>query len=369
MSIGQSLPMIDARERVTGTIGYALDVELPGMLYARILRSPYPHAKLTRIDARPALEVDGVIATLSRDDFAADPALKPIYGPQIKDNPIVAIDKVRFVGDPVAAVAAENEAAADEALLMIEADYEELDAVFDAYEAAQPGAPLIHPMSEDWIGTSAYFDMRPQPNSNIAHRFRIRHGDVAQGFAEADAVLEETFRTPSAAHCAMEPHVCVAHFEAPDRLVVYSATQTPFNTRDALAEMFSLPKENVQVIVRTLGGSYGSKTFPRVEPIAAALARKTGRPVKLVLRRDEEFVTLNRHPMVARIKMGVKCSGEITAKEVNLYYDTGAYADTGPASLKKAATHPSARIRSRTSGSIPIAFTRICRTERFEATV
>jgi CO/xanthine dehydrogenase Mo-binding subunit len=334
-TIGQAVPMIDVRERVTGSIEYVLDIELPGMLYARILRSPYPHALLTRVDASAVLDVEGVVAVLTRDDFSADPSIKPVYGPQIKDNPIVAMDKVRFVGDPVAAVAAEREAAADEALLMIEADYEELDAVFDAYEAAQRGAPLIHPMSEDWIGTSAYFDMRPQPNTNIAHRFRIRHGDVAQGFAEADIVLEETFRTPAAAHCAMEPHVCLAHFETPDRLVVYSATQTPFNTRDALAEMFGLSKENVQVIVRTVGGSYGSKTFPRVEPIAAALSRKTGRPVKLTLRRDEEFVTLNRHPVVATVKMGVRRTGGITAKQVWLYYDTGAYADTGPGVAQK----------------------------------
>jgi CO/xanthine dehydrogenase Mo-binding subunit len=123
-AVGQALPMIDARERVTGTISYVLDVELPGMLHARILRSPFPHALLTRVDARAALDVDGVAAVLTRDDFAADPAIKPVYGPQIKDNPIVAVDKVRFVGDPVAAVAAETEAAADEALMMIEADYQ-----------------------------------------------------------------------------------------------------------------------------------------------------------------------------------------------------------------------------------------------------
>ncbi|MCI0435027.1 MAG: molybdopterin-dependent oxidoreductase, partial [Gemmatimonadetes bacterium] len=115
--------------------------------------------------------------------------------------------------------------------------------------------------------------MRPQPDTNIAHRFRIRQGEIERGFAEADVVLEDTFRTPAAAHCAMEPHVCIAHFVTPDQLVVYSATQTPFNMRDALAVMFNLPKENVQVIVHTLGGSYGSKTFPRIEPIAAALAR------------------------------------------------------------------------------------------------
>ncbi len=335
MSIGEALPMIDARERVIGMIAYTLDVKLPGMLHARILRSPYAHALLKSIDVSAALDVDGVVATLTREDFANDPAIQPIYGPQIKDNPIVAIDKVRFIGDPVAAVAAETDSAADKALMMIEADYDELPAVFDAYEAAQPSAPLIHPMSEDWLGTAAYFDMRPQPNTNIAHRFRIRHGDIEQGFAQADVILEKTFRTPSAAHCAMEPHVCIAHFEDPEHLTIHTATQTPFNMRDALAAMFSLLKENVRVLVKTLGGSYGSKTFPRIEPIAAALARKAGRPVRLVLHRDEEFLTLNRHPVVASVKMGVKHTGEITAKQVILYYDTGAYADTGPGVAQK----------------------------------
>src|SRR5262245_38028363 len=147
-TIGQAVPMIDVRERVTGALQYVLDMELPGMLHARILRSPYPHAHLTKIDASMALDVEGVVAVLTREDFENDTNIKPIYGPQIKDNPIVAIDKVRFVGDPVAAVAAETEAAAEEVLMMIEADYEELAATYDAYEAAQPDAPLIHPMSE-----------------------------------------------------------------------------------------------------------------------------------------------------------------------------------------------------------------------------
>jgi CO/xanthine dehydrogenase Mo-binding subunit len=334
MTIGQAVPMIDARERVTGTIQYVLDVKLPDMLHARIARSVYPHAKLTQVDASAALDMDGVVAVLTRDDLNA-PDIDPLYGPQIKDNPILALDKVRFVGEPIAAIAAETRAAASEALMMIEADYDELDAVFDPFEAAQPDAPLIHPMSEDWLGTAAYFEMRPQPNTNIAHRFRIRHGEIERGFAEADIIVEKTFRTPAAAHCAMEPHVCVAHFPSPDHLVIHTATQTPFNMRDALAQMFRLPKENVQVIVATLGGSYGSKTFPRVEPIAAALARKTGRPVKIELGRDEEFMTLNRHPVVATIKMGLKHDGHITAKQVDLFYDTGAYADTGPGVAQK----------------------------------
>jgi CO/xanthine dehydrogenase Mo-binding subunit len=335
VTTGQALPMIDARERVTGTIAYTLDVKLPGVLHARILRSPFPHALLRRIDATSALEVDGAVAVLTREDFQNDPTIHAIYGPQIKDNPIVAMDKVRFIGDPVAAVAAESVTAAEEALILIETDYEELPAVFDPDEAVQTGAPLIHPISEDWIGTAAYFDMRPQPNSNIAHCFRVRDGDIEKGFTKADVILEETFRIPAAAHCAMEPHVCIAHFETPEHLVVYSATQTPFNMRDALAYMFGLPIANVRIIVHTLGGSYGCKTFPRIEPIAAALARKTGRPVRIELARHEEFVTLNRHPAVVKIKMGVRRDGQITAKKVELYYDTGAYADTGPGVAQK----------------------------------
>ena len=326
--------MIDARERVTGAIEYAVDIALPGMLHGKILRSPFPHARIVRIDARAAEALPGVVAVLTRDDLLDNPAIQPVYGPQIKDQPIVALDRVRYVGDAVAAVAAEDPSIAAEALLAIDVEYEELPAVFDAVEAAQPDAPKVHELTEDWLGTAAYFGMRPIPGTNICHRYSLRHGDIERGFAEAEHVFEATFHTPSAQHVALEPHAAVAVFEDGD-LVVYTGTQSPFNVRDALAEMFRLPPERVRVIVPTLGGSYGSKVFPQVEPIAAALAWKAGRPVKVVLSRDEEFVKINRHPATITIKLGVRRDGTLVAKQVTAYWNTGAYADCGPGVAQK----------------------------------
>ena len=333
-TIGASLPMIDARERVTGRIEYVLDIALPGMLHARIVRSPYPHARVLSVDASAALAIPGVVAVLTRDDLINNPAIDPIYGTQIKDQPIVALDRVRYIGDAVAAIAAEDEDAAAEAALLVDVAYEELPAVFDPTEAMQPGAPLIHELPADWLGRAAYFGIRPLPGTNCCHQFVLRTGDVAAGFAQADVVIERTYTSPSAAHCPMEPHVAVAQF-TDGVLTVYTATQTPFNVRDELAAMFHLPHERVRVITRTLGGSYGAKTFLRAEPIAAALAWKTGRPVRLVLAHDESFLTLNRHPAQVTVRLGVLRDGTITAKQVTAYWNTGAYADCGPGVAQK----------------------------------
>lgn len=328
------LPMIDAQERVTATLGFVVDMELPGMLHGKILRSPYAHARILKIDASLALELPGVVAVLTRDDLLNDPQMDPYHGPQVADQPIVAIDKVRHVGDAVAAVAAEDPETAEEALAYIDVEYEELPAVFDPVEAMSPNAPLVHEFGEDFLGTAAYFGINPIPGSNCPHRYSLRLGDLRAGFAQADHIIEGTFRIPSAAHVAMEPQASIAIFDE-DGLTVYTNTQTPFNVRDALAHMFHLPQEKVRVAIRPLGGAYGSKTFLHTEPVAAALARKSSRPVKVVYSRPETFVATNRHPLTVTIKLGVKNDGQITAKEVVAYYNTGAYADSGPGVAQK----------------------------------
>lgn len=347
-------PLIDAIPRVTGQIDYTLDVTRPGMLHARVVRSPYAHARLLRVDAGAAREVPGVAAVLTRDELPGLVA-DPVYGPQIKDQPVVAVDRVRYVGDVVAAIAAETPEAAEAAALLVEAEYEELPAVFDPLAAMAPDAPQLHDLPAEWEGSAAYFDMRPVPGTNCCHRFRIRHGDVEAGLAAADLVLTRTYTTPAAAHIPMEPHVAVAEWTAPlsegerlgegktplseggpeGTLTVWAATQTPFNTRDALAAMFGLPAGQVRVIVASLGGSYGSKTFPRAEPIAAALARQTGRPVRLVFRREELWLTLNRHPSAITITLGLRRDGRLLAKRVEASWGTGAYADCGPGVAQK----------------------------------
>jgi CO/xanthine dehydrogenase Mo-binding subunit len=336
MSIGQAVPMIDAVERVTGRIRFSQDVSLPGMLYGAAVRSVVPHGRIVRIDTAAALEVPGVVAVVTGEDLRSLPGLRPVYGPQIEDQPVVALDRVRYVGDIVALVAAETSRAAQEAAALVAVEYEELPAVFDPLEALEPGAPLLHELEPErpHEGTALYFGIRPQFGTNCCNLFRIRRGDIERGFAEADLVVEETFRTPAIQHVAMEPHAALACWED-GRLTVWSGTQTPFNTRQILAGIFGLPVEAVRVIVPPMGGSYGCKVFPRIEPQAALLAYVTGRPVKFVLRRDEEFVTLTRHATVVTIRLGLKRDGRITAKEVRAYWNTGAYADCGPDVARK----------------------------------
>ena len=211
----------------------------------------------------------------------------------------------------------------------MEVDYEERPAVFDAVEAVAPGAVLLHPDAAASAGEAVSIGVRPLPGTNVCHRFRLVSGDAAAGLAAADVVVEETFRTASAAHVPMEPHAAVAEWED-GRLTVWTGTQTPFNVRADLAGLFGVEPENVRIVAPPMGGSFGAKTFVRTEAIAAALARKARRPVKLVLDRAEEFVTLNRHPATIRVRVGARRDGTLVAKELDCWVDTGAYADCGP---------------------------------------
>jgi CO/xanthine dehydrogenase Mo-binding subunit len=313
--------------RVTGRQRYVIDVEADGMLHGRILRSPYPSARILSVDA--SMVPDGVVVLMPAD--VAD--LAP-YGCQIADQHVLPQDRVRHVGDPVVAVAAESAAVAEEALQMIDVEYEELPAVFDAVSATMPDAPLVHDRHMVSKNDAAYFGIRPVEGSNVCHRFRLLHGDIEAGFREADVIVEETFTTASAAHVPMEPHAALALWEG-GRLKVITGNQTPFNLRMDLARIFRMEPKEVQVVCPPMGGSFGAKTFVRIEAIVAALARKAGRPVRIILDRAEEFVTLNRHPSVIRMKIGAKRDGTLVAKEVHCLADTGAYADCGPGVAQK----------------------------------
>jgi CO/xanthine dehydrogenase Mo-binding subunit len=307
--------------RVTGATRYASDVERPGMLHAAFVRSPYAHARAISIDASAV--PDECVVLLGEDVADLEP-----YGCQVKDQRVLA-DPARHVGDVVAAVAAPTPAAAAAAAALIEVDYEELVALFDPVEAMAPEAPLVHEAAARSADEAVSIGVRPIPGSNACHRFRIRHGDVTRGFADADVIVEETFRTASAAHAPMEPHAALAEWDG-SRLRLWTATQTPFNTRADLAGMLSIPEESIRVIAPPMGGSFGAKTFVRLEALVACLARKANRPVKAVLDRSEEFLTLNRHPAVVRVRVGARRDGALTAKEVDCWADTGAYADCGP---------------------------------------
>jgi CO/xanthine dehydrogenase Mo-binding subunit len=313
--------------RVTGAARYSEDLDLEGQLYARLARSPVPHARVLNVDA--SMVPPGCVALVPDDvrDLAR-------YGVQIEDETVLARDRVRFVGDVVAAVAAETPRQAEEAAALVQVDYDELPAVLDVLDAVAPGAPLVHDEIAPASGGAAYFGMRPQPGTNVCHRFQLHHGDVDAAWPRAEVVVEETYRTPAAQHAAMEPHACVARWDG-DRLEVFTGTQTPFNLREELARIFGLAADRVRVVVPPMGGSFGIKTFLRIEAIAAALARKAGRPVKLVLPRAEEWQTLNRHAAVVTMKLGALADGTLVALETTCLADTGAYADCGPGVAQK----------------------------------
>jgi CO/xanthine dehydrogenase Mo-binding subunit len=313
--------MIGIDPRVTGAATYSIDVERPGMLHAAFVRSPYAHARVVGVDAS-ALAPD-CVPLLPED--VADLAR---YGCQARDQRVLA-DVARFAGDVVAAVAAPTRAAARAAVSLVEVEYEELPAVFDAVEAVAAGAPLLHTGAAESAQEAVSIGVRPVPGTNVCHRFRLVSGDASAGFDEADVVVEETFRTPSAAHVPMEPHAAVAEWDG-GRLTVWAGTQTPFNTRADLAGVFDLEEDLVRIVAPPMGGSFGAKTFVRTEAVVAALARKARRPVKVVLDRAEEFLTLNRHPATMRVRIGARRDGTLVAKEVDCWVDTGAYADCGP---------------------------------------
>jgi CO/xanthine dehydrogenase Mo-binding subunit len=307
--------------RVTAQLRYSVEVERPGMLHAAFVRSPHPHARVLAVDASGVPD-DCVV--LGPDDVAD----LGVYGCQVKDQRVLAA-RARHAGDVVAAVAAPTREAAREAATLVEVAYEELPAVTDPLDAVAPGAPLIHEQSGASARDAVSIDVRPIAGSNVCHRFRIRHGDVAAGFAAAELVVEEVYRTAGAAHAPMEPHAALAEWDD-GRLTIHSGTQTPFNTRADLAGLFGIDEERIRVVAPPMGGSFGAKTFVRLEALVAALARKAQRPVKAVLDRAEEFVTLNRHPAVVRVRLGARRDGTLVAKEVDCWVDTGAYADCGP---------------------------------------
>jgi len=318
MEIGRPVPMLDGVARVTGTLPYAINLKLPGMLTVKVLRSLFPHATITKIDSRAAEQLDGVTAVLTQAGIEPHGKKPLIYGAFLKDQPVVAGEKVRYIGEPLALVAAESADIAEQAMQLIEVDYAEMPAVYDVKEAMNPGAPALHTAFPDNCFTHA----------------KLRHGDLEAGFAAADLVLEETYTSPVAQQTSLEPHVTAAQW-AEGKLTVWSATQAPSLVQRVLAELFGLDSEDVRVIVPPLGGGYGGKGHVRLEPMVAALAMKTkGRPVKLALSREEEFVTVTKHAARIRIKTGVRRDGSITARQVLIYWNGGAYADVSPALVR-----------------------------------
>ncbi len=325
--------MIDARERVSGRAPYAIDVALPGMLHALVLRSTVPHGRVVKVDVERARRVPGVAAVLTGADIAAMGDVKTHFGPVFRDRPILAIDKVRYVGDPVVAVAAVDRDSAREALDLVEVEYEELPAVLSIDDALAEGAPLVHDEPPNAGATFADIIIDAKGGTNVCNQFKLRHGDVERGFAEADHIFEDVLTSPAVQHVPLETHAAVAHWTG-GGLTIYATSQIPFMVRSQLAEVFGLPATKVRVVVRTLGGGYGAKCYPAIEPLAAVLSKATGRPVRLHLSREEEFITITKHGVRIRMTTGLKKDGTIVARKSICHFNTGAYADIGPRLIK-----------------------------------
>ena len=270
--VGHAELRSDGEEKVTGKALYAVDVVLPNMAHGKILRSPYAHARLTRVDASKAEKLPGVFAVITGDDQRR----LNMFGAAYKDQTIVAVDKVRYAGDPVAAVAAVDDATAAEALALIEVDYEDLPAVTNLDEALAPGAALVHEASASGgeLNPGQHYETPKEfSGTNLCYRFCYNNGDVEAGFQEADVVFEDTFTFPRVQHFSMEPHATVADVEG-DRITLWAGTQEPFTLREHLAEIFGVPLNKIRVIVPYVGGGYGGKLAVKTEPLAAALSWK-----------------------------------------------------------------------------------------------
>ncbi len=330
--VGHPVPRVDAIEKVTGRARYVTDLVVPDMLYAKIRRSPYPHARLVRVDVSRARARAGVVAVLAGADLTW---CDPYFGPAFRDRPVLAIDVVRYEGEPVAAVAALDEATAEEALDLIEVDYEPLPAVITLEEALAPDAPLVH-TGQALAGHFADLStLKPEPGTNVCHQFHFARGDVGTALAGADVVVDDTFRFPAVQHYAMEPHAAVAAWDETGALTVWASTQNPYSVRVELAKMFGAPLSRIRVIVPHLGGGFGSKTYAKLEPLTAALARVAGRPVRLAASAAEAFQTVRRCSSRVTVRVGFRRDGAIVAAECRADYDVGAYADIGPRVVQK----------------------------------
>jgi len=314
-TVGKPHPVVDGIERATGRARYAVDLFLPGMLHGKILRSPHPHAGILNIDTSRASRLKGVKAVITGADT---PRRKygglPMF-PETVDEYGLAVDKVRYEGDEIAAVAAVDEETAREALELIRVEYDILPAVFDPLEAMSEGVPLIH-----------------SAPGNIAFEGEMAFGDVEKGFKESDYIREDEFTTPMMSHCPLEPHAGLASVGASGKVTVWSSTQSPYFVQKDLSQLLGLPLDKIQVIKTHVGGAFGGK----IEALApefccALLSMKTGRPVKISYSREEEFITArHRHPTIIRLKTGFKKDGTLVAKECRAVMDGGAYNSFGP---------------------------------------
>ena len=322
--VGKPIQRVDAEEKITGQAVYGYDLVLPDMLYGKTLFSPKAHARIKRIDTEKAKAYPGVVAVVISEDAPWT------HGESVKDKPFLAQGKVRCIGEPVAAVAAEDEDTAEAAVKLIEVEYEDLPVYTDPEQACKPGAVEIH---EDFDKYRKADFIIKGAAPNVAEHFKLRTGDVDIGFKQSDVIVEERYFVPIIQHAAMEPHSAHAQFDKESgRLTIWVANDAPFRALHEIAEALGMPKEKIRFINPFQGGGFGSKGGLKVEPIAVALAFKTnGRPVRVKFNREETFIsTLTRHEAVVYAKTGAKKDGTLMAREMTIYWGAGAYAEKSP---------------------------------------
>ena len=319
--LGQNHPRVDAYDKVTGRATYAADVYLPGMLACKLLPSTHNHAKIVTIDTTRAAALPGVRAVITGTDF---PDVRFGSG-ALRDRYIMPRDTVNFIGEPIAAVAADDEATAQEALELIEVVYEDLPAIVNPIDSMQSDASTVHPDLESYDGYGFTI------GHNVSTLLDADRGDVDQAFTDADVVIEDVYRSQGINQGFLEPMACVADVEPNGRLVIYASTQGPYQIRAGLASVLEIPVSRIRVVAMELGGGFGAKLRLTFEAFPALLAMRTGRPVKLVNTREEAF-TMNgpRLPVTNYIRSGVMNDGTITAREAYTIFDVGAYLGAGP---------------------------------------
>lgn len=315
--IGKSVIKKDARDKVTGKAIYGNDIKLDGMLYARVFRSQVPHAIIKEIDINKAKRLPGVVAVLTYKDIPGENS----YGIIIKDEPVLMVDKIRKIGDPIAIIAAETKEIANEAAKLINWDYEELPAVTNVFDAMKDDSPKIH------------------GNTNILARRKLVKGNAEEAFKECAAIVEGSYRTGYQEHAYLEPEVAVAKYDS-GILTFWSATQNPHMDKRDVQRVLNLPSTRVRSIQSVTGGGFGGKLDSIVQCHASLLAYHTKRPVKLVYTREESIIaSYKRHPSWVTYKTGATKEGKLHAMEVDYVLDTGAYASYGPAVLIRGMVH------------------------------
>jgi len=332
--VGLSIPRPDGPEKVTGRVQYVADITPRGLLHAKLLRSPHAHAKIVKIDTSKAKALPGVRAVLTARDI---PELKPKA--PTRAHAVLAIDRVVFAGQPVAAVAADEVAIAEEALDLIEVQYEILPAAIDPLKAMQPGAPGVaelgteadtsEALAHSAVAMAKSEDKKDAKALNVSQTASVKRGDVAKGFAESDLVLEHTYRIPMVHQGYLEPHAVLAEWDRAGNLTLWASTQGSFNTRSEVADVLHIEENRIKVIPIECGGGFGGKIRALCEPITALLARVTQRPVRYVMTRREELEAGMPAPQVIiRLKTGVKRDGTLMALEADTILDSGAYSGT-----------------------------------------